>query len=337
MSAKQFFKGTAFKCIVVLLSILLVCGILLTIFNSLFYVSAEEKLARAISKIYGEEVTYEVNEVDGSVSVTSAKVLEVYDITSEKYENDYLLKVKGNGGYGGGSVTCWIRVDTTDGAATVKKLTIDSNVGQSYITKISGGAIGSLIAKQEKEDFTSFDTSGIKTGATFSMGAISNAANGALGYVSAKYLGTVSKFEGYRYANYIDDTTTVSVSGTKVTYNIVTKGLSPAGSFSIAISVDSTDSVPAISNYTILPGGNGSTTTEWADKMTAEAKDLNGKTLVQIEALISPLVSNGEYNQSAELNTHATRSSFLCYQAGAFATANYEKALQEYAQGGDAQ
>ncbi|MDE6850823.1 MAG: hypothetical protein K2J54_05815, partial [Clostridia bacterium] len=105
MTVKQFFKSTAFKCIAVLMSILLVCGILLTICNSLFYVSAEEKLARAISKIYGDSVTYEVETVDSEITVTSAQVLEVYEITTEKYEGDYLLKVKGNGGYGGGSVT----------------------------------------------------------------------------------------------------------------------------------------------------------------------------------------------------------------------------------------
>ncbi|MDE7257289.1 MAG: hypothetical protein K2N50_04970, partial [Clostridia bacterium] len=220
MTVKQFFKSTAFKCIAVLMSILLVCGILLTICNSLFYVSAEEKLARAISKIYGDSVTYEVETVDSEITVTSAQVLEVYEITTEKYEGDYLLKVKGNGGYGGGSVTCWIRVNTAEGGATVKMITIDSNVGQSYISKITGGALDSLVNKQENQNFTNFDTDGIKTGATFSMGAISNAANAALNYVKSKYLGVVSKFEGYQYRGFIDEATTISVSETEVTYNI---------------------------------------------------------------------------------------------------------------------
>ena len=36
MSAKSFFKSTAFKCIVVLLSIVLLCSVFLTICNAPF-------------------------------------------------------------------------------------------------------------------------------------------------------------------------------------------------------------------------------------------------------------------------------------------------------------
>lgn len=330
MSAKQFFKSTAFKCIAVLLSIVLVCGVLLTICNSLFYVSAEERLDRAISKIYGEEVAYEVDSVDDGVALTSATVSEVYRITT--YEGDYLLKVTGGDGFSGGTVTCWVRVNASADGAVVKKISIDSNVGQSYISKISGGALDSLVAKQESEDFSSFNTNGIKTGATFSMGAISNAANGAMAYVSAKYLGTVSKFDGYQYSGYIDEATTVSVSGTEVTYNIVTKSLSPAGAFSIAISVDAVDGSAKITSYKI--NTNGSTTATWEANMSEEAKNLNGKTLTEIEALLSPHLVDGIYTDNA-IQTGASRSNFLCYSAGAFATANYDKAYGQYAQGGN--
>ena len=58
MNAKEFFKGTAFKCIVVLLSIVLICGVLLTFANALFAVSDQERLDRAIADIYGEQVEY---------------------------------------------------------------------------------------------------------------------------------------------------------------------------------------------------------------------------------------------------------------------------------------
>lgn len=61
MSAKSFFKSTAFKCIVVLLSIVLLCSVFLTICNALFYVSDEERLNRALSELYdGESVTTEL-------------------------------------------------------------------------------------------------------------------------------------------------------------------------------------------------------------------------------------------------------------------------------------
>ena len=328
MTAKEFFKSTAFKCIAVLLSILLVCGILLTVFNSLFYVSAEEKLARAISKIYGETVTYEVETVDSEILVTSAQVLEVYNITSETHKDDYLLKVKGNGGYGGGSVTCWIQVTAAEDGAVVKKITIDSNVGQSYITKVTSGALGSLVNKQNKDDFTSFDTDGIKTGASFSMNAISNAANAALTYVNA-IGGEFPEFYGYQYNDYLDDATTVAVSGTTVEYSIVTKG-EIYGKFNITIHVAPVDGVKKITQYEITQNGSSVMPDKnYGEDMSPQALDLNGKTLEDIQGYIS--------EDSGVLHTGATISNKHCYYAAAFALANYDKALTEYSQGGDAQ
>ena len=40
-SVKEFFKSTAFKCIYVLLAIVLVCGVLLAFCNDLFEVTAK--------------------------------------------------------------------------------------------------------------------------------------------------------------------------------------------------------------------------------------------------------------------------------------------------------
>lgn len=335
MTAKQFFKSQAFKCIAVLLSILLVCGILLTVCNSLFYVSAEEKLARAISKLYGETVTYEVETVDKDVLVTSAQVLEVYDITSETYEGDYLLKVKGNGGYGGGSVTCWIRVNADEDGAAVKKITIDSNVGQSYITKITGGALNKLIGKQESGDFTSFDTDGIKTGASFSMGAISNAANAALTYVNAKQ-GNFAEFYGYQYNDYLDDATTVKVNGTTVEYSIVTKG-GIQGKFNITIHVAPEGGVKKITKYEVTQNGSSpifpGNDIDYKTLMSPQALDLNGKTLDDIKGYMA---DNKTKDEGGVLHTGATISNSHCYYAAAFALANYDKALENYSQGGNA-
>lgn len=106
MTAKQFFKSTAFKCIAVLLSILIVCGILLTIFNSLFYVSAEEKFDRAVKKIYGKSVETEkvVLTDDMKVKFSSSTIEEVYKV---KDDGNYLIKSCGKQGFGG-DVTCWV-------------------------------------------------------------------------------------------------------------------------------------------------------------------------------------------------------------------------------------
>lgn len=332
MTAKQFFKSQAFKCIVVLLSILLVCGILLTICNSLFYVSAEEKLARAISKIYGVTVSYNVETIDNEVSINSSQVLEVYEITTEDYKGDYLLKVKGNGGYGGGSVTCWVRVNADEDGAVVKKITIDSNVGQSYITKIGNGALNSLIGEQEDENFTSFDTDGIKTGATFSMGAISNAANGALDYVNVKYVDKLPKFYGYQYTDYLDDTTEIAVNGTTVEYSIVTQG-GIWGKFNITIHVAPDGGVNKITRYEITKNGSSVMPDKnYGELMSPQALALNGKTLTEIQ---SYMADDRTKEEGGVLHTGATISNNHCYYAAAFALANYDKVLTEYSQGGN--
>lgn len=340
MTAKSFFKSVWFKCIAVLLSIVLVCGILLTICNALFYVSDDERLSRAISKLYGgEEVTYVSHEVDNGVSVTAATVESVYEITSANYAGDYLLSVTGEGGYSGGTVTCWVIVTVaeTEGSLEVsgiRSATIASNSGQSYISRISASDIQTMIDGQSDESFTSYSTNGIKTGATFSMGAIANALNGARSYVNEKYCGVVSPFAGYEYNAYIDDATTVSVNGSTVTYNVVTAALSPAGAFYLTVVVGSDGK---ISSFTIAE--NGSTNDSYANKML-DVQTLVGKGLSEIESLLSPMLSDGGYNSSNEkqdntINTGATRSNFLCLYAGAFAVANYDKAIEDFAQGGN--
>ena len=54
MTVKEFFKSTAFKSLAVLLTIVILAGGLLAIFNDVLYVSEEEKFERSIAKIYGD-------------------------------------------------------------------------------------------------------------------------------------------------------------------------------------------------------------------------------------------------------------------------------------------
>lgn len=333
MSAKQFFKGTAFKCIVVLLAIVLVCGVFLTICNSLFFVSAEERTQRTLSKLYGgETVEYIQEELDESVSVTNCTVNSVYKITT--YEGDYVLNVTGNGGYSGGTVTCGIVVQVENGSVKgIKSAAIESNSGQSYISKIGTEDIRTMIDKQNEDGFTSYNTSGISTGATFSMGAIANALNGARDYVNQKYCGAVSKFADYAYSAYIGDATEISVSGETVTYSVVTQAIAPANEFRLTIVVGSDGK---ISSFRIDENGS---TYDYGNKMLNMQTNLVGKTLSEIEALLSPLLNDGAYNydnedQNNAINTGATKSNFLCLYAGAFATANYDKAKEDFAEGG---
>ena len=52
MTAKQFFKSTAFKCVVTLLCVLLISGIFLTLMNGLLAVSEEERFQLALFKLF---------------------------------------------------------------------------------------------------------------------------------------------------------------------------------------------------------------------------------------------------------------------------------------------
>lgn len=327
MTAKEFFKSTAFKCICVLLCIVLICGILLTICNALFAVSEQDRLDRAISKIYGTTVTYKSDEeVNADYAQTSAyTVNKIYPLLDE-HEGEYLLNITGNGGFSNGTVTCWVvgYVNDENGNKSfggITKVSIDSNSGQSYISYVTDSALNSLIAKQEDENFTSFNTTGISTGATFSLGAIANCLNGASDYLKSVYCGYVSPFADYEYADYIDDTTTITVSGTDVTYNIVTISNGEANAFNITITVGSDGT---IKTYDITFNGS---TYGYDSKMSAIANNMEGQTLATLEAHIA---GNG-------LSTGATKSNTLCVYSGLFATANYELALSQYAEGGNAE
>ena len=65
----KFVKSTWFKCITVLLVISVISGGLLAALNDLLFVASEERTARAVAKIYGEEITVPASAVmGGSIS-----------------------------------------------------------------------------------------------------------------------------------------------------------------------------------------------------------------------------------------------------------------------------
>lgn len=194
MTVKQFFKSTTFKCIAALLSILLVCGVFLTIMYGFLEVSDEERFDRAVKKIYGEEVSTEEISLAGlETEFEYSTVIEAYTVTDD---GNYLVKMEGREGFAG-TVTCWVVVtmgenDQIDG---VMKIVIDSAPSESYISKIKQAKLDELAAKAEygKElsggfihgSVTEHGEDFVKTGASCSMRAISNAVNGAMDFVAA--------------------------------------------------------------------------------------------------------------------------------------------------------
>lgn len=330
MSAKQFFKSQAFKCIVVLLSILLVCGILLTICNSLFYVSAEEKRARAISKIYGKQVETSENLVtdETTVDFLSAIVNEAYKV---KDDGNYLVKSTGKQGFGG-DVVCWVVV-RMDGnkIAGAGKIAIDKAAGESYVSKIDSSELAAFSKIEYTDGFVYELGAGgkdyISTGASYTMRAISNAVNGAIAFVNVNILGgTFTK----DYSTYIDKAqTTHEIDGDTVKFDIYTTGEEPYP-FHFTIHVDGSGT---ITEYVIVH--NGSSTEEdgaeeeYADLMSSQALNLKGKTLEDIEGYLNDNKNGGA------LKTGATRSNTVCFYTAAYALTMYESIINPDAGGNE--
>lgn len=192
MTAKQFFKSTAFKCIATLLVIVLICTVFLTICNSLFYVSAEEKFDRAIAKIYGKSVATE------QIALSGLKTDFEYSSVNDAYtveDGNYLIKSTGKEGFGG-SVTCWVVVLMENGAVHgIKSVVVDSAPGESYLSKLSKDELAefSRIAYTDgyvyevgfKNGTTQPGKDYIPTGASCTTRAVSNAVNGAIEFVKA--------------------------------------------------------------------------------------------------------------------------------------------------------
>ena len=193
MSAKSFFRSTAFKCIVVLVSIVLVCSVFLTICNALFYVSDEERLDRALAELYaGESVTTELapgaeNLGDG-LEVGRSVIVTARVVTSDNHAGDWLVQSRGLDGYQNGTVTCWVVINTENGAVTgVGAVSINSNEGQSYIGRITQEFLNSF-----SENFTGepYPDGMLSSGASYSSAAIRNSVNGALEYVNTSLSGS---------------------------------------------------------------------------------------------------------------------------------------------------
>lgn len=323
MTAKQFFKGKAFKCIIVLMCILLASGILLSVCWGFLEVTDEERFARKINAMYdGETVTSVEQDISGkNLSVSGATIQSVWLIPEK---NDYLVQAASRG-YGG-NVTCWIAVSMDETLANVTSIrkVINYSVADSaeLIGNISNGVYEMFTTEYEDGKVFDYGTKGgdeyIDTGASHTMSAICNCVNGSVEFIKAYASGTeiVDPLAGFTYTEYIDGgKTSWTVDGAAVNYTVVTTPLSPAGAFTVTLTVDGDKT---IKNYAIVT--NGSTSDSYVASMSEKAKNLNGKSLDEVIAYLG--------NDGGELNTGATRSNTLCYNAAAFALGNYEKALE---------
>ena len=194
MTVKEFFKTNAFKCIAVLLSIVLICCIALTICDSLFEVTDEERFLRAIAKIYGGNVTAEaVGTDDKQTEYDDATIEEVYYIPED---GNYLILVTGKGGYPSpaGTTSCYVVVEMENNAISgIGKVVISSyssaqNLLASNINKDS--VLGAFSDMYDGDAFTTqeWTGSGLVSGATQSLSSVVNAVNVCMEFVNTQIL-----------------------------------------------------------------------------------------------------------------------------------------------------
>ena len=336
MSVKEFFKGKAFKCIAVLMSILLVSGVLLAICWGFLEVTEEERFARKINSFYnGDSVTaVEVSDLaDKNTKVGSATIQKMWYITEK---NDYLVQVSARG-YGG-DIICWVGVTLDENKKDVTGISRVMLYGKGDAAELTGNIPSSVYEKfvQDYTDgkhfeygYTSSGSKGeqyIETGASYSMTAICNDVNGAITFVKAYISGEdiVDPNAGFEYADFINmDATAWTNNNGEIAYDIVTTANGMPQSFTISIKVNKINNTAEITAFEIIT--NGSTGDKWSNQMSEALKDMVGKTLADIEEILADERSKED---NGTLHTGATRSNELCFNAAAFALANYDECIK---------
>ncbi len=335
-SVKEFFKSTAFKCIYVLLAIVLVCGVLLAFCNDLFEVTAEEKLNRVLGNIYPdgnvEEIIFDADhETDLETEFEKGAVDQVYLMD----DGNYLIHAYGTGGFGG-NVYMWVVVEMSDGAISgIGKTQIDTNdtTGETYLNKIPGAAFdfySENYADGENFDVQDIKSEGLTGGATMSMTGATNAVNTALEFVRTQLLGEVivpdepSPFEKFSYYSetYISDDTTVELAedGTSVIFHITTGMI-----YSAASKVDITvNSEGVITDYTIVY--EGTTTGMGLEEGINDVTAYENKTAADLLPLLGTAGEDGFTWQGSDntLHTGTTITNFYYVYAAVFAASNYQ-------------
>lgn len=195
MKLKDFFRSITFRCIVVLASIALLSGAILSLLNDILYVSDAEVFQRTINKIYtDEEVGAE------AIDLTGLDTENDYGSVKNAYAMDngqYLVEATGKDGYKGGTVTAYTAFLAEDGALTgIYKVVITDNVSQSFISKMDSKYLAGYTTEEASaivggtEYFPTVPgrTDYIVTGATKVSDATNNAVNAAMCFLRTQVL-----------------------------------------------------------------------------------------------------------------------------------------------------
>lgn len=188
----KFFKSDWFKCTAFLLILAVLLGGILAVLNDVLYVSSEERTARAIKKIYGENKEYSVLlDTDAGDTAYSCE----YGVINKIYQvgEDTLYQSVGNKGYKNGTITFWVKVIEKDGKQVIDKVIMDGYEKQTLMSKFSSSYYNGFLidvtdAVQNQEFFSpKADASGLKnpmSGATKSANACCNAINTVINFIA---------------------------------------------------------------------------------------------------------------------------------------------------------
>ncbi len=333
MTVKEFFKSTAFKSLAVLLTIVILAGGLLAIFNDVLYVSEEEKFERSIAKIYGDSgasVKETLTVADEYKNNSSASVNQAYLMSDGKY----LIQATGKNGYANGTITVWV-ILAREGAQFkgIEKVVYDSNEGQSFMNRFTEADYKQFSehnsALAEGKIFGDGGIDVVKTGASapFTFASLTGAVNAAVNYFKAVVLGVETEESPYLYANWVnleESTITPNAAEKTVTYALTMKKNPPAPSFKINITVKE----GKITAYT--HEGKIATDDDYASDVAASLKDgtfFNDMDKAGILAIVKEDGAKLESSDLGTLTTGATRSSEVFLYAAAFALCNYDAFL----------
>lgn len=205
MTAKQFFKSTGFKSVIVLLVIALVSSFLLTVLHYLWPAYKQTIDLSAVAEMYdNKSATFEAVDVDEE-NATNASY-GTMDGIAKASDSGYVFLTTGTGGYGNGTVTIYTAI--RDGA--VVAIQVVSTKDQSYWGDVEkSGKIQNYVGKQISQPIALTDDVKV-TGATRSSTALNNSVNMAAWYarevlqlgenVEGKSKEAINALEGYESA-----------------------------------------------------------------------------------------------------------------------------------------
>lgn len=192
----NIFKSVWFRCISVLLCIILVSGASISILSNVLYVSPAERTARAMTKLYGvakeipeENVVFDVDKTtDKKPLATSYGTINKIYIVGDKTSNtfDMVYQATGKDGYKGGTITLWLKVIVKNSDyqnAKLDKVVLESYDKQTLMSKFDAMYFDQFVSLYESGKFFTANkketdkTLNVVTGATKSSIANCNAVN----------------------------------------------------------------------------------------------------------------------------------------------------------------